>query len=222
MITLEMQNLQQIIREFSSLGSELPKAITKGLNRTGETLIERQRLEMQGSIKGGPVPFTLNAHRQWKARPQPGKMDTVVFVMDKQADYLQSSVFGKDYTGLAPGPGVRLNQYGNIPNKKGGLAAIKGKLRSDGEFIGRVRGVARRGRYAGQPFDIFARWGRMPYRRGQPRSLVVIAKSVVNKDREITLRWYEVAEDWANRKLPEYIQNEIDLAFALYGRNARV
>lgn len=176
---------------------------------------------MQNRIVGQPVPFTLNAHGQLLARPQAGKLDTVVYVKNIQAAYLQGPVFGKPYSGLAPGPGVRLNTYGNIPNKKGGLAAIRGKLRADGEFIGRVKGVAGRGRYAGESFDIFARWGRLPRRKGEPGRLVVVAKNVINKDREITLRWYEVAEDWVNRKLPDYIRTELDLMLALYGSRYR-
>lgn len=170
-------------------------------------------------IVGGPVPFTLNAHGQFKARPRVGTIDTVVFVKDKQAAYLQSPVFGKPYSGLAPGPAARINTYGNIPGKKGGLAAIRGKLKADGEFIGRVRGVATHGRYAGQPFDIFARWARLPRRGGEPGRLVVVAKNVINKDREINLRWYEVAEDWVSRKLPDYIRSELDILLAIYGRN---
>ena len=221
MVNLEVQGLDRLIRQFNGLGSELPKAIAKGLNRVGETLIERERLEMQSRIIGQPVPFTLNAHGQLLARPQAGKLDTVVFVKNIQAGYLQSPVFGKPYSGLAPGPAARLNAYGNIPNKKGGLAAIRGKLKADGEFIGRVKGVAGRGRYAGDAFDIFARWGRLPRRRGEPGRLVVVAKNVINKDREITLRWYEVAEDWVDRKLPDYIRTELDLMLGLYGSRYR-
>lgn len=221
MITIEVQGLDRLITQLNGFSTHLPKALANGLNRVGETLIERERLEMQNRIIGQPVPFTLNAHGQLKARPQPGRLDTVVFVKDIQEAYLQGPIFGTPYKGLAPGPGVKLNTYGNIPNKRGGLAAIRGKLRADGEFIGRVRGVAKSGRFSGQPFDVFARWARLPKRKGEPGRLTVIARNVINSDREITLRWFEVAEDWVDRKLPDYIQNEIDLMLALYGSRYR-
>lgn len=46
MITLEVQGLAALQKQFSRLNNELPKAIANGLNRVGETLIERERLEM--------------------------------------------------------------------------------------------------------------------------------------------------------------------------------
>ena len=219
MVTIQVQGLQPLLRSLNGLSTDLPKAIANGLNRVGETLIERERLEMQQVIVGGPVPFTLNAHGQFKARPRVGTIDTVVFVKDKQAAYLQSPVFGKPYSGLVPGPAARINTYGNIPGKKGGLASIRSKLKADGEFIGRVRGVATHGRYAGERFDIFARWARLPRQKGRTNRLVVVAKSVINNDREINLRWYEVAEDWVERKLPDYVRSELDILLAIYGRN---
>lgn len=222
MLTIRLQGLDATIRQFESLGHELPKAIARGLNKGGESLIERERLEMQRSIKGGPVPFTLNAHGQWKARGQAGKLDTVIFVKNIQASYLQGPVFGKKFTGLAPGPAGRVNAYGNLIGKKGGVDAIRAKLRNDGEFIGRVKGVARRGRYAGQAFNKWGRWARLPRRKGEPGGLSVVAFKVLNQDRQINLRWYEVAEDWANRRVPDYIRTELELALALYGRNARL
>jgi hypothetical protein len=222
MLTVQVQGLDALVRNFESLGRELPKAIARGLNKGGESLIERERLEMQNSIKSGPVPFTLNSHGQWKAQGQAGRLDTVIFVKDKQAEYLQGPTQGKPFTGLAPGPAARLNAYGNLIGKKGGIDAIRGKLRADGEFIGRVKGVAKRGRYAGQAFDKWGRWARWPRRKGQPDSLSLVAYKVIDQDRNINLRWNEVAADWANRRVPDYIRTELELALALYGRRARV
>lgn len=222
MLEISVVGLEELTRNLANLDRSIPEAIAKGLNRTGETLIERQRLEMQNKIKGGPVPYTLNAHGQWKARPQAGRLDTVVFVKDKQAEYLQGPIEGKDYSGLQPGPAARVNQYGNIINKRNRLAGIRGKLRSGGEFVKRVKGVASHGRYEGQPFNIFARWSRLPGARGEKGKLTVVAKSVRNKDRDITLKWEQVAEDWVFRKLPDYIQNEFDLVLELYGDRARM
>lgn len=82
-----------------------------------------------------------------------------------------------------------------------------------------MRGVATHGRYAGERFDIFARWARLPRQKGRTNRLVVVAKSVINNDREINLRWYEVAEDWVERKLPDYVRSELDILLAIYGRN---
>ena len=222
MLTVQVQGIEDMVQTFAGLGRELPKAIARGLDKGGESLIERERLEMQRSIKGGPVPFTLNAHGQWKASGQAGKLDTVIFVKDKQAAYLQGPTQGKDFTGLAPGPAARVNAYGNLIGKKGGIDAIRSKLRADAEFIGRVKGVARRGRYAGQAFDKWGRWARLPRRKGEPGSLSLIAYKIIDSDRNITLRWNEVAQDWANRRVPDYIRTELELALAMYGRRARV
>jgi hypothetical protein len=169
---------------------------------------------MQQSIKGGPAPFTLNAHGLFKATPS--RPSALVFVKDKQAEYLQSPTQGKPYSGLAPGPAARLNRYGNIVGKKYGLAAIRGKSRNAGEFIGRVKGTARRGRLAGQSFDIWGRWAKLPRARAgaQPGGLTLIARKVDRDEREITLRWNKVAEDWITRKLPPHIKAEVEAAIA--------
>ena len=82
--------------------------------------------------------------------------------------------------------------------------------------------MARRGRYAGQAFDKWGRWARLPRRKGEPGSLSLIAYKIIGSDRNITLRWNEVAQDWANRRVPDYIRTELELALALYGRRARV
>jgi len=221
MITVRIENVEQVQRQFQNLGQDFGKALALGINKTAETLIERERLEMQQKIKAGPVPFTLNAHGQFKATPS--RPSALVFVKDKQAEYLKSPTQGEPYSGLAPGPAARLNQYGNIIRKKEGLAGIRGKLRNDGEFIGRVKGVAKRGRFSGRSFDIFARWARLPRVRNsdQPSGITIIARKVVNDQREITLRWNEVAEDWVTRKLPKNIADAVELAIALYGSRAR-
>ncbi len=230
MITVRIENVEQVQRQFQNLGQDFGKALAKGINKTAETLIERQRLEMQQKIAGGPTPFTLNAHRLFGATP--ARPSGLVFVMDKQAEYLAPLVKGEPYTGLAPGKFARLNRYGNIIRKKEGLAGIRGIIRDNEEFIGRVTGVAKRGRFRGQRFSIFARWGRQDkagprYRPGLAygeetgRGVYIVAKWVINDQRELRLRWFEVAEDWVNLKLPKNIKDEVDLAIALYGSRAR-
>jgi len=227
MITVVVENTEQLRRQFGELRQDFDKAMAAGLNKTGETLIERERLEMQQKIKDQPVNFTLNSHRQFKATPS--KLSTLVFVMDKQAAYLQSITAGKPYTGIAPAKPAKLTKYGNIQNKKEGLAGIKSSLSNQEQWIGRVEGVARRGRYKGQGFSIFGRWARQEgglrmYSGSDEvttRGVILVAKWVINDQREIRLRWYETAEDWVNLKLPDNIENEIDLAIALYGSRAR-
>lgn len=221
MLDIEVVGLPEMIRGFERLGRDLPKAIAKGLNRTGQTLIERERLEMQRAVIANPVPFTLNAHRQWFAKPLPGKMDTVVFIMDKQAEYLKTPILGKDYTGVAPGPAARINQYGNIIGKRGGLQSMKGKVRGAGEFVGKVKGTAKRGPYAGRTFDLYGRFVRLPKRNGLRGGLIVVAKKVTDQDRDVSLRWYEVGERWVTSKLPEHMRKELEAALLQASRGRR-
>ena len=208
MITVRIENVEQVQRQFQNLGQDFNKALALGINKTAETLIERQRLEMQQKIKAGPVPFTLNAHGLFKATPS--RPSALVFVKDKQAEYLKSPTQGKPYSGLIPGDAARLNQYGNIIRKKEGVAALRGKGRNAGEFVGKVKGM-------------WGRWARMPRVRGsgRPARLVLIAGKIVDDKRDVSLRWNQVAEDWVTLKLLKNIQDEVGLAMALHDSRAR-
>jgi hypothetical protein len=199
MITVHIENVAQVQRQFQNLGQEFGKAMANGINKTAETLIERERLEMQQKIKAGPVPFTLNSHGMFKATPT--RPSALVFVKDKQAEYLKSPTQGEPYSGLIPGGEARLNQYGNIISKKGGVAAIKGKSRNAGEFVGKVKGM-------------WGRWARVPRVRGsgEPGRVILVAGKIVNDQREVSLRWNQVAEDWVTIKLLPNIKAEVDAA----------
>lgn len=199
MITVSIENVEQVQRQFQHLGQDFGKALAMGINKTAETMIERQRLEMQQKIKAGPVPFTLNAHGLFKATP--ARPSALVFVKDKQAEYLKSPTQGEPYSGLMPGDAARLNQYGNIINKKKGVEGLKAKSRNAGEFVGKVRGM-------------WGRWARIARVRGsrRPGRLVLIAGKVTEDKREVSLRWNKVAQEWVTLKLLKNIQNEIVLA----------
>ena len=202
MITVSMENVEQVQRQFQNLGQDFGKALALGINKTAETLIERERLEMQQKIKAGPVPFTLNAHGLFKATPS--RPSALVFVKDKQAEYLKSPTQGNPYSGLIPGPDARLNKYGNIINiKDTGVEGIKGKSRNAGEFVGKVRGM-------------WGRWARIARVRGsgRPGRLVLIAGKVVDDSRDVTLRWNKVAEDWVTAKLLPNIKAAVEAAVA--------
>ncbi len=202
MITVRIENAEQVQRQFQNLGQDFGKALALGINKTAETLIERERLEMQQKIKAGPVPlFTLNAHGLFKATPS--RPSALVFVKDKQAEYLKSPTQGEPYSGLIPGDAARLNQYGNIIRKKEGVTALRGKGRNAGEFVGKVKGM-------------WGRWARIARVRGsgRPVRLVLIAGKVVDDKREVSLRWNKVAEDWVTLKLLPNIKAAVDAAVA--------
>ena len=201
MITVSIENVEQVQRQFQHLGQDFGKALALGINKTAETLIERQRLEMQQKIKAGPVPFTLNAHGMFKATPS--RPSALVFVKDKQAEYLKHPAQGNPYSGLIPGDAARLNQYGNIISKEKGVEGLKGKGRNAGEFIGKVRGM-------------WGRWARIARVRGsgRPGRLVLIAGKIVDDSRDVTLRGNKVAEDWVTLKLLPNIKAAVDAAVA--------
>ena len=201
MITVHIENVAQVQRQFQHLGQEFGKAMANGINKTAETLIERERLEMQQKIKAGPVPFTLNAHGMFKATPT--RPSALVFVKDMQAEYLKSPTQGAPFSGLAPGDAARLNQYGNIIKKKEGVEGIRGKSRNAGEFVGKVKGM-------------WGRWARVPRVRGsgEPGRVILIAGKIANDQREVSLRWNQVAEDWVTLKLLPNIKAAVDAAVA--------
>jgi hypothetical protein len=160
MITIGIDNLEQIQRQFAGLGSDLPKAIAAGINKTAEKLITAEKDLMRDKLDR-PTPFTLNSLASYPASPNHRNPSALVFVKPIAAAYLQDVVFGGVYGdepdtpegGLHPGK-IRLNRYGNIPNKKGGLEAMAKK---QNQFVGRIK--TRRGQ------EIYGLFERYPYKR---------------------------------------------------------
>jgi len=107
------------------LDSTVRPALAAGLTAAAEAVREELTAELLASIDD-PSPFTQRAIAIMPAKSRPGSdPDAIVFVMDRQAEYLGLQIDGGvrragDYattkTGsLVPGPHAQLDAYGNLP-----------------------------------------------------------------------------------------------------------
>ena len=152
MITMSVDGLANIRGLFNSLGTNLGGAIARGINQTAAGVISAEKEAMRRHLDR-PIPFTLNAVNYLKARENHRNPAALVYVKDITADYLRTSIFGGKYEGLHPAA-IKLNQYGNIPRKRGGLEAI---LKGKNQFVGKIK--TRRGQ------EIYGLFQRLPYKR---------------------------------------------------------
>ena len=216
MITVTVQGLPEIQRQYAALGRDLPKAIAAGINKTAARVIEAEKKAMRENLDR-PTPFTLNSMAMYKANPSHRNPAALVFVKPVAAAYLQNPIFGGVYGddpanpegALHPGA-IKLNRYGNIPKKKSGLEAMAKK---QNQFVGAIK--TRHGR------EIYGLFERVklkrkpkPWRRHHPaaqrptkpiRVLVYASKS----GRTAVMPYYNTAWLEAERFLDLDIQDEI-------------
>lgn len=189
MLKIEILGLDKLQRQLSGLGSELPKAIAAGLNRTIRAVEQNVLVGMERHLDR-PTPFTINSTGIQPANAK--HLDATLYVKPIQAAYLQTPIMGGDVSGtIVPVvSNARLNQYGNLPGKRGGLERIKGKNKR--RFVGKVgntRGV----------------WERLPGNR-----LKAIATVDRTAPRRKVFPFYEIGRQVAEQRLERDITQAID------------
>lgn len=106
---------------------QMPFAIARALTRTAQDAQKEATRQLETKLDR-PTPFTKRAIAYDRATKQ--RLVATVLVKPIQAAYLKWLIEGGTRPTQGTGTGIptkaaRLNQYGNIPNRKGGL--IKGK-----------------------------------------------------------------------------------------------
>lgn len=131
MVTIELQGLRELMARMDDAGKrQMPFAMAKALTQTARQTAAAETNHIE-TIFDKPTPFTKRAVGVTPATK--AKLSTRIFVKDVQAKYLLPEATGgrrgfktfeeKFAAGGAPqialpGPGVPLNQYGNISKAK--------------------------------------------------------------------------------------------------------
>jgi hypothetical protein len=197
--------LQQLGREKMNI------AIAAGLNRTLVQVDRALKTAMPRALDR-PTPFTLNSTRLAKA--DRNKLRGRLFVMDRQAKYLSTTVRGGRINTLTP-IGATTNQYGNLPGKKAERQTLvkiarklkRGRLGPNGLpkdlFIGTVQGV----------YGLWQRYPGTRYRRSgggwtsrKPKLLVRVDENV---NRRARFDFFGIAERTVQRRLADDIREAI-------------
>lgn len=189
MLNIKIEGLDKLQRQLSGLGSALPRAVAEGLNRTIRA-VEQHELNAMERALDRPSPFTMNAIGIQPANAR--HLDATLYVKPIQAAYLRTPIHGGDVSGsIVPVmSNARLNQYGNIPGKRRGLAGIKGNSKR--------RFVAKVGLTTGV-------WERMPGNR-----LKAIATVDMTAPRRKVLPYFEIAQRVVDQRLTRDISEAVD------------
>lgn len=139
MITVTLQGFDELQRRLSAMPKQLQRGVASGMNRTARAMEQHLLVEMERTIDR-PTPFTLNAIGISQAKPKPAP-SVVIYVRPLQLKYLRYAIEGgtldKILTPILSN--LRLNKYGNVVGKRGGLdkiAAAKTK-----RFVATINGV---------------------------------------------------------------------------------
>ena len=111
---------------MANLGNQLGPAVAQGLTRTMRAVEQHELNAMEAQIDR-PTPFTLNS--LWLQEARPTHLDTTLGIKHIAAKYLTRPIQGGDVDNtLVPVLGnLKLNRYGNIIGKRGGVKLIKKK-----------------------------------------------------------------------------------------------
>ena len=160
-----MKLIARIIEDTATAGlrelrGAIPEAVARGLNRTMRSVEQHSLVEMERRLDR-PTRFTLSAFALQRAteRDQAARLH----IRPIQYGYLRHVIHGGTVDTIEPGPGARLNQFGNIPNKRKGLSGIASRYRDS--FVGaagpggRTVGAWQRTGGGGLRLIAAARWG---------------------------------------------------------------
>lgn len=211
-MSIQLLGFDEAQRALQQLGREkLNIAIAAGLNRTLVQVDRDIKTEMPRALDR-PTPFTLNSTRLAKA--DRNKLTGRLFVMDRQAKYLSTTVRGGRIDTLTP-VGATTDQYGNLAGKKATRKTLikiarrlgRGRLGANGlpkdMFIGTIHGE----------YGLWKRFPETRYKRSdggwtarKPDLLVRVDKGV---DRRPRFDFFGIAERTAQRRLAADIREAI-------------
>lgn len=164
MITVNVEGLDELTRRLRGISGAVARGAAAGINRTLAAVEQHELVELERRIDR-PNPFTMNALGTRQATER--KPEGVLYIKPLQARYLRYPLQGGQLEKLlVPIRGnVKLDRFGNIPGKRGGLDGIAKRL---GGFVAELNGVT-------------GVW--RTDRKGKTRLLVMVAKNVKRRER---------------------------------------
>ena len=147
MISIRVEGLDQLQRHLRRFPQAVKTGLANGINRTARAIEQHQLIEMERTLDR-PTPFTLNAIKVSPARADKPNPSAIIYIQPLQAKYLATAIHGGQLPTILTPINIKLNRYGNVTGKRGGMEAIaaKGKKR----FIATINGTTgvweRRGR----------------------------------------------------------------------------
>lgn len=141
---------------------EVPFATARALTWTAKEGAQAAAQEAKSAFDA-PTPFTQKAFTIEAASKR--KLAASVLAKDRQADYLGIQVTGgtrrpKKRVLVRPGPGLKVNKYGNIPRGR-----VKRLADKPDHFVGKAAGQS--------PAGIYKRPSKAKARRGEGPQLII-------------------------------------------------
>jgi hypothetical protein len=203
MYQITVEGIAELQQTFVHLSRGLNQAVAKGINTTAARVVTAEQDAMKTHIDR-PTPLTLKSLGVMKASPAHRVPAALVFIKPIAAKYLERTIEGGTYEGLMPGT-IKLNQYGNIPKRKGAPVGMAKLITRKTQFVGKIKtsrgqtifGLFDRGPYKKVP---------KPHRRSHPAkarpvkpiSVVVFASTSGNV---AIMPWYRVAAKTVEQNL---------------------
>lgn len=212
MYTIAVDGLTELQRTFSTLGRDLNKAVARGINTTATKVVEAEKAGMKTHLDR-PTPFTLNSLGVLKANSTHRAPAALVFVKPIAAEYLQRPILGGTYEGLHPAA-IKLNQYGNIPKRKGTPEGMRKLITNQRQFVGKI--ITRRGQ---EIFGLFERarykkvakpWKRSHPARPRPVKPIKVLVYASESGRVEIMPYFKIAAKEVEKNLGIDIRVEID------------
>lgn len=195
MINIQVDGIEALQRQLSRMPTVLNKALAAGINRTARAIEQHELVALERDIDR-PTRFTMNAVRVSEARPKPNP-SAVIYVQPLQARYLRYAIEGGRLPTILTPVNIKLNQYGNILGKRGGLEGIaeKGVRR----FVATINGV----------IGVWERYGK----DGSKIKLLVMVK----RDQVRRERWdfYGIGQRVAEQRLRSDVAAAIEAALRM-------
>lgn len=142
-LSIEMKGLEALQRKLQKLPSQIAKAESKALQRSGRKARDAAREEAE-RVFNEPKPTTIKAiENRWSSfkAVQAGKAEAAVYIKSFLVDEIYPQVFRVRETSLPksssniiePAKKTRLNKHGNIPGLRTG--AVTRKRRNRDKFL---------------------------------------------------------------------------------------
>ncbi len=189
-------NIKDVQKQLTRIQrQQIPFAAAKALTDTARDAQKAVKKQIPKKIDR-PTRFTVNAIGF--ARATKRKLSSEVFVKPLQEKYLKWQIDGGTRTVGGHGTGVptknkKLNKFGNIPGRKGGL--VKGKS----QFIATIAGVS----------GVWQRYGG----KKNPRVKLIVAFEQTVKY-EKRLPFYKIVTRTAASQFPKRFNQSLRLALA--------
>ncbi len=212
MYQITIEGIAELQRTCTHLGRDLNQAVAKGINATAAKVVAAEKEAMQAHLDR-PTPFTLNSLGIMKASPSHQVPAALVFVRPIAAEYLRTSIEGGTYEGLHPGD-IRLNQYGNLPKRKGAPVGMSKLITNQRQFVGKIQ--TRRGKTL---FGLFQRdrykkvrkpWTRSHPAKVRPTRPIKVLVYADESGRVAIMPWFRTAAKQVEQSLGIDIRVEVD------------